>query len=165
MTPYNKVFDSFLDLIIRDTTFFIKNPDVNIVKAVSQERMIKLLNHAITNMMLVKDKRNFEINFMNIRDDINLQFTEELTPIEIDILAYYMFQCYVDEEVVVRLKKLKELGFSDDEIKTFSPANSLKEFNATFATLKYNNEDKVKEYKRRSRKDFLLKSHNFIFEK
>lgn len=163
MTPYSEVFNSFKDLIIRDTTFFIKNPDATTVEQIAEIRMLKLLNHAITNIMLVRDKRNFEINFLEVMDNNLKQFNEDLTRIEIDIIAYFMWQCYIDEEVVVRLKELKNIGFSDDEIKFFSPANSLKEFKDTYDKLKNENINRVKEYKRRGRKDFKLKTHNFIF--
>lgn len=163
MTPYDVVFNSFLDLIIRDTTFFIKNEDKNIEKTLNETRKLKLLKHAVTNMMCVRDKQDFEINFMEIMDDITLSFKEELTLIEINLLAYYMWMAYIDEEVVVRLKALKTLGFSDDEIKTFSPANSLKEFKSTYNALRVENEYKVKEYKRRGRLDFKNKIHKFNF--
>lgn len=158
MTPYSDIFDSFRGLLIRDDRFFKEPP-----KEILEVRMVKLLKHAVTNMMLVKDKRDFEINFMAIMDDVLMQFNEELTLLEIDLLAYFMWQCYIEEEVVVRLRELKNIGFSDDEIKFFSPANSLKEFNDTYSKLKNENANRVKEYKRRGRLDLKLKTHKFIF--
>lgn len=164
MTNYDVVFDSFLDLIVRDTTFFIKNDNKDIEKLINETRKLKLLKRAVSNMMCVNDRFDFEINFMNIMDDNNLCFTQELTLIEVKLLAYYMWISYIEEEVVLRLKALKTLGFSDDEIKTFSPANSLKEFNATFDSLKKTTDNKVREYKRRGRLDFKNKMHKFNFE-
>lgn len=163
MTPYSEVFDSFRNLIIRDTTFLIKNPNQDIVKQVSEKRMVDLLRHAITNMMLVKDNKDFEINFMSIRDDELMQFKEQLNDFEIDILAYFMWQCYIEEEVVTRLKSLKTLGFSDDEIKSFSPAESMKQFNNSLDKLKSENVRKVKEYKRRNRDTFKYKRFDYNF--
>ena len=164
MTPYSKVFDSFKDLIIRDTTFFINNPNQDIVLKVSEDRMLKLLSHAITNIVLVRDSRNFQINFMEIRDDMNMQFTEMLTDIEIDLLAYFMWQCYIDEEFTLRFKELRRMGFSDKEITIFSPANTLKEFTSCVATLKSENTQRVIEYKRRDRKNLSLKGYKFNVE-
>lgn len=156
MTPYSEVYDSFKDLVIRDTTF-LKNHPTEFVEV----RLLKLLNHALTNMILVKDNKDFEINFFAIKDDMLLAFKEDIKPLEIDLIAYYMWQCYVDEEVVTRLKALKTLGFNDDEIKSFSPANSLKEFNATFEKLKQDNEAKLKQYKRISRDTLKYKRFDY----
>lgn len=164
MTPYELVFESFLDLIIRDTTFFIKNPDKEVVKLISDKRMKKLLKHAITNIMLVKDSKDFEINFVEQQDDENNRFNVSLNSLEIDLIAYFMWQVYIEEEVVVRLRALKTIGFSDDEIKHFSPAESLKQFNASLDRLKEENENRVKSYKRRDRSTLKYKRFDFNFE-
>lgn len=158
MTPYSDVFDSFRGLLIRDDRFFKEPP-----KEILEVRMVKLLKHAVTNMMLVKDKRDFEINFMSIMDDALMQFNEELTLLEIDLLAYFMWQCYIEEEVVVRLRELKNIGFRDDEIAAFSPSGTVKEFRSTYNLLVHENINRVKEYKRRGRLDFKLKTHKFRF--
>ena len=163
MTMYSEVYASFTDLIIRDTKFFIKNHSMDLVKQISEKRMFRLLKHAITNMMLVEDKRDFEINFMAIMNNESMVFEEDLTMIEIDLLAYFMWQCYIEEEVVTRLQALKTLSFKDDEIAAFSPNGNIKEFRNTYNLLVEENKKRVREYKRRRRKDFMIKTHNFIF--
>lgn len=164
MTPYSEIFNSFMDLIIRDTTFLVKNPDVETELKVSETIMLRLLNHAITNMLLVRDSKDFEINFLQIKDDENMRFNEDFNSLEIDIIAYFMWQCYIEEEVVTRLQALKTLGFSDDEIKSFSPAESMKQFRDSLDKLKSENILKVKQYKRISRKDFKYKRFDYSFE-
>lgn len=159
MTPYGDIFDSFRILLIRDDKFFKDHPE-----ELLEARMVKLLKHAVTNMMLVKDKRDFEINFMSIMDDSLMQFNEELTLLEVDLLAYFMWQCYIEEEVVVRLRELKNIGFRDDEIAAFSPSGTIKEFRSTYNMLVHENINKVKEYKRRGRLDLKLKTHKFVFD-
>lgn len=159
MTLYEDVFNGFKDLVIRDEKFFKDHPQNFLI-----QRMLKLMKHAITEMLLVRDRHNFEINFMDILDDKNMCFTIDLTPIEIDLLSSFMWQVYINEEVVMRLKQLKNIGFSDDEIKFFSPAESMKTFNATFDSLRESNCEKVREYKRRGRLDFKIKTHNFLFD-
>lgn len=159
MTPYSEVYDSFKDLVIRDVTFFKDHPEEFI-----EIRLLKLLDHALTNIVLTKDNKDFEINFIELRDDENNTFTEKLNKLEIDIIAYFMWQCYVDEEVVSRLKALKTLGFSDDEIKSYSPAESMKQFNASFERLKSSNIDMLKQYKRIGRDTFRYKRFDYVFE-
>lgn len=158
MTPYEVVFDSFKDLMIRDNRILTEPP-----KELLKIRLLKLLKHAITNMMLVKDKRDFEINFISIMNDKEMVFNEDLTLIEIDIIAYFMWQCYIDEEVIVRLKELKNMGFKDDEIAFFSPSMTVKEFRSIYNNLVYENAERVREYKRRGRMDMKLKTHKFMF--
>lgn len=163
MTPYEVIFDSFCDLIIRDTQFLIKNEDDALVEAIATERMIKLLTHAVTNILLAKDHKDFDVDFVGAMNHTFMQFDIELTALEVDMIAYFMWQCYIEEEVVTRLKALKTLGFSDDEIKTFSPAATLKEFYNALDNLKRGNEDKVKMCKRRSRDDFKYKRFDYNF--
>ena len=164
MTPYSKIFNSFMDLIIRDTTLLIKNPSGDVVSKVSETMMIRLLEHALSNMILVRDNKDFEINFLQEKDDVNMKFNEELNSLEIDIIAYFMWQCYIEEEVVTRLQSLKTLGFSDDEIKSFSPAESMKQFRDNLDKLKAENVLRVKQYKRLSRKDLKYKRFDYSFE-
>lgn len=159
MTPYSEVYDSFRDLVIRDVTFLKDHPQEFV-----ETRLLKLLDHALTNMVLTKDSKDFEINFLEIKDNVNKQFTETLNKLEVDIIAYFMWQCYVEEEVVTRLKALKTLGFSDDEIKNFSPAESMKQFNASLDNLKNGNVNKLKQYKRISRDSLKYKRFDYIFE-
>lgn len=163
MTPYEIIFNSFRDLIIRDTQFLIKSPDAQLVEQVATERMVKLLTHAITNILLAKDNKDFDIDFVGAMNHELMQFDAELTALEVDMIAYFMWQCYIEEEVVTRLKALKTLGFSDDEIKTFSPSATLKEFYNALDNLKRGNEDKVKMCKRRSRDDFKYKRFDYNF--
>ncbi|MEG0086864.1 MAG: hypothetical protein RR817_10355 [Niameybacter sp.] len=164
MTPYEMVFDSFLDLIIRDDTFFVKNPDANLVNTMAEQRLLKLMKHALTNLMMVRDNKNFEINFMKICDDISWQFTEDLNAMEVDLIAYFMWQVYIDEEYTYRFRELRRLGFTDKDINQFSPANSITQFNKAVYSLKQENINRVKAYKSRRRDDFTFKRFNFDFE-
>ena len=163
MTPYSDVFGSFLDLILQDSTFLIKNDNADLQREINNTRLLKLMTKAISCMYLVKDSKDFEINFIEMRDDENMQFVESLTQIEIDLIAYFMFECYINEETVAKIKALKSLSFSDDEIKTFSPSNSLKEFNSAFESLKKDNIDRVKLYKRRDRSTMKYKRFDMNF--
>lgn len=161
-TPYSEIYDIFLDLINKDTTFFIRNSDNTINQEFTNERMKKLLNHAIINIKLINDKKDFEID-LDEKDNDNNTLLYEATKIEQYLIANYMFASYIDEEFVVRISELKRIGFSDKEIEItiFSPSQSLKEFNNSVIRLKNENESKVKMYLRRGRLDNKYKLYNW----
>jgi hypothetical protein len=161
-TPYSEIYDIFLDLINKDTTFFIRNSDNTINQEFTNERMKKLLNHAIINIKLINDKKDFEID-LDEKDNDNSTLLYEATKIEQYLIANYMFASYIDEEFVVRINELKRIGFSDKEIEItiFSPSQSLKEFNNSVIRLKSENESKVKMYLRRGRLDNKYKFYNW----
>lgn len=164
-TPYSEIYDLFKDIIIKDTTFYIKNVTPEEVAQIAEIRMKKLLNRAIYYIVTVKDKKNFEVDFYN-KDDTLSEFLFELIPVEKYLIANYMFYCYACEDRITMWKSLNQRYFTDDEVKIVmnSPANSLKEFNNLTKGLKEENEDKVKMYLRRSRETWKYKYFNWNLE-
>jgi hypothetical protein len=163
-TPYSEIYELFLLKIVRDKTFFIQTQTEVEQEQIAEIRMKGLLNQAIYNIVLIKDKKNFDVNFFD-KDDVNNTFLFELYPIEKGLIADYMFENYVSEDYVDRWQALKQRLFTDDEIKVIlnSPANSLKEFHSSIRDLKKDNESKVRMYLRRNRKDLKYKSFNYDF--
>lgn len=161
-TPYSEIYELFQNRIIRDTTFFIQNAEPTEVQEVVEARMLQLLKQAISDLLLIPDKKNFEINFLN-RDDVNSTFLFELIDIEKQLLADYMFEVYASEDYITRWQALKQRYFTDDEIKIVlnSPANSLREFTNSIELLKEENRKKVKSYLRRSRDTWRYKPYNY----
>ncbi|MCK9319830.1 hypothetical protein [Methanoculleus sp.] len=161
-TPYSEIYELFQNRIIRDTTFFIQNAEPTEIQKVAEERMFQLLKQAISEILLIPDKKNFEINLLD-RDDENLEFLFELIEIEKQILADFMFELYASEDYITRWQALKQRYFTDDEIKIVlnSPANSLREFTNSIALLKNDNRKKVKMYLRRSRDTWKYKPQNY----
>ena len=161
-TPYSEIYELFQNRIIRDTTFFIQNAEPTEIQQVAEDRMLQLLKQAISDLLLIPDKKNFEVNFLN-RDDINSTFLFELIDIEKQLLADFMFEIYASEDYITRWQALKQRYFTDDEIKIVlnSPANSLREFTNSIELLKEENRKKVKSYLRRSRDTWLYKSYEY----
>ena len=161
-TPYSEIYELFQNRIIRDTTFFIQNAEPTEIQQVAETRMLQLLKQAISDLLLIPDKKNFEVNFLN-RDDINSTFLFELIDIEKQLLADYMFEVYASEDYITRWQALKQRYFTDDEIKIVlnSPANSLREFTNSIELLKEENRKKVKSYLRRSRDTWRYKPYNY----
>ena len=164
-TPYSEIYELFQNRIIRDTTFFIQNAEPTEIQQVAENRMLQLLNQAISNILLIPDKKNFEVNFLN-KDDLTSTFLFELIEIEKQLIADYMFEVYASEDYITRWQALKQRYFTDDEIKIVlnSPANSLKEFTNSIELLKDENKKKVKMYLRRNRNDWTYKYFNWNLE-
>lgn len=156
MTPYEHIYSSFMDLVIKDDTFFKNHPQEMI-----EEKMFRLLDKAITSMYLIPCKKNFELNFIEVRDDVLKVFTSTLNMIEINLIAYFMFQEYIEQDVVAKIRALKTLGFSSKEISSFSPANSIKEFNASFEILKQENKARLIQYKSIARDTLQYKCFDY----
>lgn len=163
-TPYSEIYELFQNRIIRDTTFFIKNGTKEEIIEVAEYRMLQLMNQAIKEILLIKDKSNFEVNFLN-KDDNSSEFLFELNEIEKNLIADFMFECYVTEDYLTRWQALKQRYFTDNEIKIVmnSPANSLKEFNSSVRELHNDNISKVKIYLRRSRDTWKYKPTDYNF--
>ena len=163
-TPFSEIYELFQNRIIRDTTFFIQNAEPTEVQKIAENRMLQLLNQAISNILLIPDKKNFEVNFMN-KDDVNSTFLFELMNIEKQLIADYMFEVYASEDYITRWQALKQRYFTDDEIKIVlnSPANSLREFTNSIELLKVENRKKVKMYLRRNRNDWSYKYFDWSF--
>lgn len=161
-TPYSEIYELFQNRIIRDTTFFIQNAEPTETQQVAEARMLQLLKQAISDLLLIPDKKNFEVNFLN-RDDVNFTFLFELIDIEKQLIADYMFEVYASEDYITRWQALKQRYFTDDEIKIVlnSPANSLREFTNSIELLKEENRKKVKSYLRRSRDTWIYKPQNY----
>ena len=164
-TPYSEIYSLFQNRIIRDTTFFIQNAEPAEIQQVAENRMLQLLNQAISEILLISDKRNFEVSFLN-KDDVNTTFLFELIDIEKQLIADFMFEIYASEDYITRWQALKQRYFTDDEIKIVlnSPANSLKEFTNSIELLKDENKKKVKMYLRRNRNDWTYKYFNWNLE-
>lgn len=161
-TPYSEIYELFQNRIIRDTTFFIQNAETTEIQQIAEARMLQLLKQAISDLLLIPDKKNFEVNFLN-RDDVNFTFLFELIDIEKQLLADYMFEVYASEDYITRWQALKQRYFTDDEIKIVlnSPANSLREFTNSIELLKEENRKKIKSYLRRSRDTWRYKPQEF----
>ena len=163
-TPYSEIYALFQNRIIRDTTFFVQNTEPTEIQEVAENRMLQLLNQAISEMLLISDKKNFEVSFLN-KDDVNTTFLFELIDIEKQLIADFMFEIYASEDYITRWQALKQRYFTDDEIKIVlnSPANSLREFTNSIELLKAENRKKVKMYLRRNRDDWSYKYFNWSF--
>ncbi len=163
-TPYSEIYNLFLDKIKSDSNFFILNPDGTVNEQLTDERKKKLLNRAVPLIKFINDKKNFEID-LNDKDNELSILNYDATDMELELMASYMYQCYIDEFGVERIHALSEAGFSDSEIKIVlhSPANSLKEFMAKYESLKLENVDKTKMYLRRGRLDNKYKLYNWNF--
>ena len=159
MTPYTSIYSSFMDLVIKDDTFFKGHPE-----EILETRMYNLMDKAVTSMYLIPSRKDFEINFLDIRDDDLKVFNETLNNIEINLIARFMFQEYIEQDVVQKIKALKTLGFSSKEISSFSPANSLKQFDASFSLLKSENASMLTQYKNMSRTTLKRKKFDYQFD-
>jgi len=164
-TPYSEIYDLFKDRIIKDTTFYINGATPEEIQAVAEIQMKKLLNQAISEIININDKKNFEVDFYN-KDDTVSAFLFELIEVEKQFIADYMFYCYAGKDRIVMWKNLRQMNFTDNDIKILmhSPANSLKEFNNSVNELKVENERKVKMYLRRDRETWKYKSTNYNVE-
>ena len=163
-TPYSEIYELFQDRIVRDATFFITGT-VEEIQAVAEPRMLKLLNQSISEILLIPDKKNFDITLTD-KDDTLKTFNFDLIDIEKQLLADFMFQIYASEDYITRWQALKQKYFTDDEIKIVlnSPANSLKEFSNSMELLKEDNRKKVKMYLRRNRDTWKYKSFDWNLE-
>lgn len=159
MTPYETIYSSFMDLVIKDDTFFKDHPQEMIDK-----RMLNLMDKAITSMYLVPSKKDFEIDFLAIRNDNLLLFEDTLNNVEVNLIARFMFQEYIEQDIVKKIRALKTMGFSSKEISAFSPANSLKQFDASFELLKNENYSRLHQYKNISRTTFKYKQFVYNFD-
>lgn len=164
-TPYNTIYILFKDRVARDSKFYIKNNSPEIVNQFAKKRMEKLLNQAIYYLYVYdsKDKSDFEIDFYD-KDDSLEQFHIELNDIELQLLADIMFNRYVHEQTIEKLNALRNIGFKDDELVQFSPANTLKEFNSTMENLDMDTNKRIKAYKSRKRDTGKYKSFNYNFD-
>lgn len=159
MTPYESIYSSFMDLVIKDETFFKGHP-----QEIIEMRMYNLMDKAITSMYLIPSRKDFEINFLTIKNDELKAFDETLNSIEINLIARFMFQEYIEQDFVQKIKALKTLGFSSKEISSFSPANSLKQFDASFNLLKNENVSMLTQYKNMSRTTLKRKLFDYQFD-
>lgn len=163
VTKYSEVYEAFLDRIYQDDTFFVADEEIEKVKELTEKKLKKLMDIGLYRLMLSDGKRDFQVNFLEHMDDENDTFTIELSLVEIQLIADLMFEVYVNENFIVRIKELRKVGFQDSEIKLFihSPANSLKEFNASYESLRQENKDKIYNYKQRDRKSLKYIPFNF----
>ena len=158
MTPYSAIFDSFKNLIIRDAAF-LKDKPVDMLET----RMVNLLRHGISKMVGVRDNKNLPINFYKVKDDATKTFAVDLNDFEIDLLAYFMYQCYLEEMSIVRINALRANGFSDKEIKSFSTAELLDRYLKALNDVTGKNLDMLKQYRRMDRDTFEYKRFDYIF--
>lgn len=164
-TPYNKIYVLFQDRIEKDSKFYIKTESNEINKEFAQMRMKKLLQEAVYYLYSYddKDKDDFQVNFHD-KDDALDEFLFDLTDNECHLLADVMFKQYIDKEVVAKLNALRSIGFKDDELVQFSPANTLKEFNSSIELLRQKTNAYIKACKKRDRATGKYISFNYNFE-
>lgn len=164
-TPYSIIYDLFKDRIVRDSKFYIKNDNQELVNEVANRRIFKLLNQSIYYMYVYNDndKRDFQVDFYD-KDDELLLFNIDLKEVECQLLADVMFDRYINEETIVKMNALRNIGFKDDELVQFSPANTLKEFNNTISLLNDKTNGSIMAYKKRDRDSRKYKGFNYDFK-
>lgn len=163
-TPYSDIYVLFQDRIENDANFYIKGESEEVMMAFAKKQMKKLLNEAIYYMYTYdeNDKTDFDVSFYE-KDDILETFLFELQEAECQLIADVMFKQYIDKKCIEKLNALRNIGFKDDELVQFSPANTLKEFNSSLEQLKYKTNNSISAYKRRDRKTLKYKSFNYNF--
>ena len=159
-TKYEEIYALFLNRIINDDTFFNKNVSVDESKTMSEKHMKSLLSQSVYKIVKCTNL-DCEVDLITNMDDANNTFIIELTLLEKQLIADLMFESYVDEQTIKMFKALSKLGFSDSEIKRWSPAESLTSFRKSFELLQGKNEQSIYNYKKRGRSDYKVKKFNY----
>jgi len=124
MTPYETVYERFLDVVAEDTEFFIyKGSTIEESQELITKRCLKYLNQACSRIKLYMV--GYERKFWD-KTDVDATFANDLTDVEVDLLANVMFE------------KHKSIGLSEYKaINTFFYDSELQQLNPTTERTKY----------------------------
>ena len=143
-TSVQKIYDVFFEKLEKDSTFFTYQ-DVSEEEAIeiANERAFAYLKDAVATIVLncVPD-----IDFTNYNE---IEFAEDLSPIEIGLLADGMYDAYFSREAA-RYKTLSFL-FVPTDLQVFSPANERNSWTTLYETIHSKFLDSIARYASRDR--------------
>lgn len=140
-TSWEEVYTVFFDKIEKDLDFFSYtnlSPEDALTIALSRSK--KYLKEAISKLTL---NCSPDINFYDY-DETNEIFNEDLTHVEIDLLASIMREKYFEKDLV--LLKAFQVNFSPKDLAIFSPANERKTFTDMVKEISTNVNNDISKY-------------------
>jgi hypothetical protein len=154
-TSVESVFDSFYRLIERDLDFFTyQNVPDHEAENIVKERSYRYLDEAISKLLLQGIP---EISFGYNQDTES--FDEELTRVEINIVAQLMLECHFHRDYSTL--KVNQIHFSPKDLQSFSPANERKTFVDMYNGIVSDNRLSLSEYFSRNRLTGALKGIDY----
>lgn len=154
-TPVESVLDSFYKLIERDLDFFTyQNVPDDEAESIVKNRAYNYLDEAISKFLL---QGTPEISFGYSKD--TEMFDEELTRVEINIIAQLMLECHFHRDYSTL--KVNQIHFSPKDLQAFSPANERKTFVDMYNGIVSDNRISLSEYFSRNRMTGALKGIDY----
>lgn len=155
-TPWNKIYEAFFNKIEKDGDFFAYyNVEPSEALDIAKTRAKGYLKESVAKLTLSCTP---DIDFNNFDETLEI-FYDDLTNIEIDLLANLMRENYYEKDL--SLLKAFQLRFSPKDLNVFSPANERKTFMEMFNEVKRENRKLISQYVSRDRLTGKLKSINF----
>lgn len=150
VTTFDELYDRFYSIIYGDKTFFKKDMTEAELREVIAFRSDNFLQDALTD--LVNSSTYDGINLTEYANFEDREFLIKLNMSEMTIIAWIMFEAYMETKVTERINSLGKLHFSDNEMKVFNASSSdLNSFNKTMGRLSAKNQKRIRDYKSRDR--------------
>lgn len=162
-TSYEEIYELFYNRVINDKRFFltgIVSPQE--AEDIARKRSKTLLLESIVYIQ-TSGTKDCEVNFIGDRDDLQEEFTFELSLVEKQLIADVMLQKYLEKDITIRLNALGQV-FEDSDLKVFSPYNDIKYFNIALTELRELNDSAIDRYKSRDRDTFKQKINVFNYD-
>lgn len=155
-TPYEVVYESFLDKVKEDAEFFIYNgTTVLVAQALILKQCKKYLNEACTRIRLRLSEYNRDFTK---RDSVTELFNMELNEFEIEIIALVMFEKHVSKGLA-EYKAITSF-FYDADLAQLNPTTERKEFNNYVNGIIYKNDCFIDELEAKD-SDFKMRFPNY----
>lgn len=149
-TPWSKVNEVFFDLVEEDSGFFqYYNATDEESYALAVQRANALLRDAAIRVQMECD---CDIDFTDYYTDEETDenyFAEDLTPIEIDLLANLQYEGYLKRDVS-KLRAFQH-AYTPSDLQVFSPSNDRKTFMEMYEVICEENKTRLDRYRRKDR--------------
>lgn len=140
-TSFDTIFKVFYDKIEKDEAFFnYYNLTTQEAFDLAQERAESYLIESIVRLTI---KCTPDIDFRNY-DLENKVINEDITDIEVEVLANLMFEKYISRDIA-KLKAF-EVNFTPTDLQVFSPSQSRKSFMDMYKEVKNDNKEMLALY-------------------
>lgn len=160
MTTFEEIYTKFFSKIQKDKSFFLSNmmyPEDAYEQAIVNSK--DYMDEAIVEIV-IQGNLDAPIDLIGAKNDMLEQFNEQLNLIEIDLITDIMVEKHLERTVVERLNYLQTRYHSND-LKVFSPADSVRTFNASLEKLKSTNIRNIRLYKKRNRENFKYNKFDY----
>ncbi|MGL6175207.1 MAG: hypothetical protein ACRC1P_11435 [Cellulosilyticaceae bacterium] len=150
-TTFDELYDRFYSIIMTDKSFFNRKDMTEAeLREVISFRSDNFLQDAVTDFV---NSSNYDgINLADYIDFEERTFLIKLNMSEMTIIAWIMFEAYMETKVTERVNALGGLHFSDNEMRVFNASSSdLNSFNKTMGRLSAKNQKRIRDYKARDR--------------